>query len=85
LTHEANLALACVTCNRAKGSDIATSTEDGAVVELYHPRHHEWVEHFVVEGPLIIGRTVIGQATVRLLKLNGPMRLAEREARRSTL
>jgi hypothetical protein len=81
-TEEANLALACVTCNRAKGSDIATKADDGSVIELFHPRRHQWAEHFVVEGLLISGRTVIGRATVRLLKLNAPERLAEREARR---
>ena len=29
LTGPENLALACVTCNRAKGSDIASVTEEG--------------------------------------------------------
>ena len=84
LTEEANLALACVTCNRAKGSDIATPADDGSVIELFHPRRHPWVDHFVVEGFAISGRTAIGRATVRLLKFNSPERLAEREARRST-
>jgi len=79
-TDEANLALACVTCNRAKGSDIATTAEDGSVVELFHPRRHRWVEHFAVAGLRIVGQTAIGRATVRLLKFNSPERLAEREA-----
>jgi hypothetical protein len=83
LTHEANLALACVTCNRAKGSDIATRGDDGTVVTLFHPRQHRWADHFAVEGILIVGQTAIGRATVRLLKLNAPARLAEREALRS--
>ena len=82
-TDETNLALACVPCNRAKGSDIATRADDGSLVELFHPRRHEWPEHFLVEGLLIVGRTTIGQATVRVLKLNAPVRLAEREALRS--
>jgi hypothetical protein len=83
LTNEANLALACVPCNRAKGSDIATKSPDGSLVELFHPRHHEWAEHFAVEGLLIVGQTTIGQATTRLLKLNAPIRLAERDALRA--
>jgi len=49
-----------------------------------------WSNYFipaiiVMEGLLIVGKTAIGQATVRLLKLNAPMRLAEREALRSIL
>jgi hypothetical protein len=82
LTDESNLALACVTCNRAKGSDVATKAEDGTLVELFHPRRHEWDEHFVFEGAAIVGLTPIGRATVRLLKLNVPERLIERQARR---
>lgn len=80
LTDEANLALACMTCNRAKGSDIATTAEDGTLVPLFHPRRHPWAEHFALEGHHIVGLTVMGRATVRLLRLNAPERLAEREA-----
>ena len=78
-TEPENLALACVTCNRAKGSDIASVTEEGALVGLFHPRRHEWAEHLGREGERIIGRTAIGRATVRLLKLNAPERQAERQ------
>ena len=79
LTEPENLALACVTCNRAKGSDIASVTEEGVLVALFHPRRDVWMEHFVREGQRIIGRSAVGQVTVRLLKLNAPERLAERE------
>ena len=79
LTEPENLALACVTCNRAKGSDIASLTEEGVLAGLFHPRREVWAEHFVREGPRIIGRTAVGRVTVRLLKLNAPERLAERE------
>ena len=82
LTDESNPALACVACNRAKGSDVATLAEDGSLVELFHPRRHRWAEHFVVHGVMFLGLTVIGKATIRLLKLNAPERLAEREIRR---
>ena len=77
-TEAQNLALACATCNRAKGSDIATVGEDGTVVELFHPRRHAWVEHFALEGARLAGLTAIGRATVRLLKLNAPERVEER-------
>lgn len=78
-TEPENLALACVTCNRAKGSDIASVTEEGALVELFHPRRHVWSEHFSRDSERITGRTSIGRVTVRLLKLNAPGRLAERQ------
>jgi hypothetical protein len=77
-TEESNLALACVTCNRAKGSDVATVGEDDALIELYHPRRHTWSDHFSVVKNEIVGRTAIGKGTVRLLKLNAPERVAER-------
>jgi len=81
LTDESNLALACVTCNRAKGSDIATTAQDGTVVELFHPRRHKWADHFFADSSEVAGLTEIGRATVRLLRLNAPERIAEREVR----
>ena len=77
-TEAQNLALACATCNRAKGSDIATVADDGSLVELFHPRRDAWAEHFVREDSRIIGCTPMGRATVRLLRLNAPERLEER-------
>ena len=73
-----NLALACVTCNRTKGSDIASVMEGGVLVALFHPRQQVWAEHFKREGARIVGRSAIGRATVRLLKLDAPERLDER-------
>jgi 5-methylcytosine-specific restriction endonuclease McrA len=75
-----NLCCACLTCNRFKGSDIATidlETED--VVRLFHPRRNRWAEHFVLKGSRIMGLTEIGKATARLLKLNLEERVLERE------
>jgi 5-methylcytosine-specific restriction endonuclease McrA len=81
-TDEANLALACLTCNRAKGSDVATVDDNGNLVELFHPRRHNWAEHFALHGAMFVGLTSIGRATVRLLRLNAPERISEREIRR---
>ena len=78
-TESENLALACVTCNRAKGSDVASVTEEGAVIALFNPRRDAWAEHFGRDGLRIVGRSTAGRATVRLLRLNAPERLAERE------
>jgi len=75
-----NLALACALCNGFKGSDLASIDVDtGAIVPLFNPRRDRWTEHF----RLVVGRiellTPSGRATVRLLQLNHPDRVEERE------
>lgn len=42
-------------------------------------RRDKWEEHFAQRGIVIDPLTAKGAATVRLLKLNHPQRLAERE------
>jgi len=79
-TDETNLALACALCNKHKGSDIASiDPATGVIVPLFHPRRDRWLENFQLSGAEIIPLTPIGRATVRLLKLNHPHRLIERE------
>jgi 5-methylcytosine-specific restriction endonuclease McrA len=50
-TQESNLALACLTCNRNKGSDIATF-EPGTetLVRFFNPRANRWSEHFRLDS-----------------------------------
>jgi hypothetical protein len=76
-----NLAYACVFCNRHKGSDIASlDPRTKKAVRLFNPRKDSWAEHFRVGAePLIEPRTLIGAATIRLLRMNLPERLAERQ------
>lgn len=75
-----NLACACVFCNRYKGSEIASvSPTTGAVVRLYNPRRDRWAEHFQIDGPLIVPKTEVAEATVRLLRLNVDDRVLERK------
>jgi hypothetical protein len=50
----------------------------GAVVTLFHPRRGLWNDHFEFQGPLIVGKTPEGRATVRLLQMNGQPRLQVR-------
>jgi hypothetical protein len=45
------------------------------VVPLFHPRSHQWAEHFIVEIERIIGITAVGRATVQLLSMNDTRRL----------
>jgi hypothetical protein len=75
-----NLALACVLCNKHKGSDITSlDPATGAIVPLFHPRLDRWGEHFQLNGAQLIPLTPTGRATVRLLQLNHPNRFVERE------
>lgn len=76
--HE-NLALACFKCNNHKGPNIAGIDPDtGAKSFLFDPRKDLWTDHFRWEGPLLIGKTSSGRATLGLLQINAGHRLAHR-------
>jgi hypothetical protein len=80
-TEADNLALACFACNNHKGPNIAgIDLESGQVVRLFHPRRDQWREHFAWRGPLLIGLTPIGRATVHVLKINLRHRVIHRQA-----
>jgi hypothetical protein len=75
-----NLATACTLGNALKGSDLASiDTETGAIVPLFNPRRDRWTEHFRLVAGHIEPLTPTGRATVRLLQLNHPDRVQERE------
>jgi 5-methylcytosine-specific restriction endonuclease McrA len=79
-TDAENLALACALCNGFKGSDLASiDTETGSIVPLFNPRHDRWAEHFRLQGGRIEPLTAQGRATERLLRLNHPDRVEERQ------
>lgn len=79
-TEEANLALSCVLCNQHKGTDLTSiDPETGAITPLFHPRRDRWLDHFRLVGARIEPVTPTGRVTVRLLQLNHPDRLEERE------
>lgn len=74
-----NLALACVFCNRYKGSDIASLVpETDKLIRFYNPRTDRWAEHFRFNGILIEFITEIGEATVRILQMNHEDQILER-------
>lgn len=76
-----NLALACLTCNVHKGSDIAALDPDtGVLASLYHPRRHAWDNHFRLDQSTgeIHGKTPEGRRTVVLLQMNTWERTEER-------
>jgi len=81
LTAAANLALTCLYCNRYKGPNISgIDARDGKIVRLFHPRRHKWSRHFRWDGPMLIGRTAIGRATIAVLNVNDPEAVATRAA-----
>ena len=80
-TAEANLALACLRCNVAKGTDPgAFIGHPRKLVRLYHPREDRWSEHFRLDAARIVPLTEVGEATVQLLDLNASDRLLLRRA-----
>lgn len=64
-----NLAYACMICNRYKGSDLGSLTEEGMLIRFYNPRTDYWNEHFRLQGNEIIPLTAIGVVTSRILGL----------------
>lgn len=79
-TRDDNLALACMFCNRAKGSDVGSiHWESGAFVRFYNPRTDRWSDHFRLVESCIEPATVIGAVTARILDFNSVERVLERE------
>ena len=79
-TTEGNLALSCFWCNSAKGSNIAgRDRHTRKLTSLFHPRRHKWSRHFRWDGPLLVGKTPIGRATIAVLNINDPFRVELRE------
>lgn len=79
-----NLAYTCPICNWNKGTDIATILADGATVRLYHPRQQVWTEHFVLKEAVISPLSRVGEATVKVLRLNDADRVIERSTLQSS-
>ena len=66
-----NLAFACCYCNRYKGPNLSRrDPTSGKVVSLFSPREDKWSDHFSWNGPLIVGKTPVGRATVQTLQFN---------------
>lgn len=71
-----NICLACERCNAAKGSNLSgRDPATGNIERLFDPRHQEWTDHFRFRGPVIVGLTAVGRATVDVLRMNEPRRL----------
>lgn len=68
-----NLARACQRCNNFKYNKTrAVDPLSQEAVPLFHPRQHDWHEHFAWSDDytMMIGLTPIGRATITELELN---------------
>ncbi|HXE55707.1 MAG TPA: hypothetical protein VN541_21970, partial [Tepidisphaeraceae bacterium] len=66
-------------CNLHKGPNLSgIDPATRAVVQLYKPRTNRWHEHFRWAGARIVGTTPAGRATVVVLEMNHPSRIAAR-------
>lgn len=74
-----NLALACHHCNLHNGPNLSGIDPDsGKTAILFNPRIQKWNRHFIWSGPILLGRTQIGRATIFVLAINGLDRVALR-------
>jgi hypothetical protein len=80
-TIPSNLALACLADNNHKGPNLAgVDPRTGRRAWLFNPRRHKWSRHFRWSGAVLVGRTAVGRATVEVLAINLPHRIAQRAA-----
>jgi len=79
LTVFENLAYACPVCNAHKGTDIGTVLEGNeTTIPFFKPRKHDWLEHFEVNNGEILSKTLLGEATVKILEFNTLEQILER-------
>jgi len=75
-----NLAFACGHCNAHKGPNISgIDYMTKSLVPLFNPREHRWAQHFRYEGARMVGLSASGCATVNVLAMNHPRRVALRQ------
>jgi hypothetical protein len=80
-TVASNLAFACLADNNHKGPNLAgIDPKTGKRTWLFHPRRQKWARHFRWQGPVLIGRTAVGRATIAVMAMNLPHRIAQRAA-----
>jgi HNH endonuclease len=81
-----NLALSCPGCNLAKSDRTVGKDRGEEVRPLFNPRDYEpwllgWHLHFALdrESGMILPRTPVGEATVKALRMNDPLRVFARK------
>ena len=73
-----NLAYACLSCNRNKGSDLGSIASTGELISFYNPRKDRWSDHFKLDGTQIMPLSATGEVTSQILRFNQVERLVER-------
>jgi hypothetical protein len=78
-TIASNLELACFADNHHKGPNLAgIDPKTGKRAWLFNPRRHKWDRHFRWNGPMLVGRTPVGRATIAVLGVNIDHRVRQR-------
>jgi len=79
-TEAENLAWSCFACNNNKGSDVGTVLlPENRFIRLYNPRIDHLYEHFELLDYVFYAKSEIGEATIKVLKLNDVERVMERQ------
>ena len=79
ITELDNLAYSCFPCNLHKSSDVGTFLLPQRVfIRLFNPRLDSWKEHFGMDLGRMYAKTSIGEATIKVLKMNEIERIIER-------
>jgi hypothetical protein len=74
-----NLCWACAGCNAAKGPNLTgCDPATGEIAALFNPRNQSWSDHFVWDGPVLVGKTATARATIDVLQVNAPGRMEHR-------
>ncbi len=80
-TIESNLAWSCFAYNNNKGSDIGTVLLPSVeFIRLFNPRSDSWDVHFEAVDCVLYAKSKVGEATIKVLKLNEVERIMERQA-----
>jgi len=76
----AALAWSCQYCNLSKSSNLSGRDElTGRIVVLFNPRRQSWQRHFTWNGPVLVGLTPCGRATIAVMNINAKHRIELRE------
>jgi hypothetical protein len=76
-----NLCLSCINCNINKGADVGTVLLASDIfTRFFNPRKDKCGDHFEILSSLILPKTQIAEATIKILDFNHVDRLMERAA-----
>jgi len=65
-------------CNNNKGADLGTLLQGDQLIRFFNPRKDHWSDHFELSNHIILPKTDVAKATIKILGFNQEERLAER-------